>query len=239
VQPPATRANLLLMRLPEVDRAALTRVATLESYPLSVRVLKADTASEYAFFPTTCVISLVRTLKDRSTIEVGLVGKEGMVGVDVFLDGEIQPNDAVIQGAGETLRVSAVDLRKLFAKRPAIQTELLRFTNGFIRQLAQTVACNRLHEIEPRLARWLLMMDDRTGGGAMKLTQRFLSHMLGSRTAGINEAVQRLEAKGVIVHRRQNIEIIDRPGLEKLACECYETVRRDFAQRLEASDPRD
>ena len=221
------------MRLPAADRAAMLRASTLQTYKLSDTLLKANTYSEFAFFPTTCAISLVRTLADGGTVEVGLVGREGVIGVDVFLDGEPQPNDAIVQGAGDALRLTSADLQKLFTQRPAVRAELLRFTSAFIRQLSQTVACNRLHEIQPRLARWLLMMDDRVGhGGGMKMTQKFLSHMLGSRTAGINEAVQSLENAEVIAHKRQEIRVIDRPGLEGLACECYEVVRLDVAGRL-------
>ena len=221
------------MRLPAADQAAVLRAATLQTYKLSEMLLEANSYSDFAFFPTTCAISLVRTLGDGGTVEVGLVGNEGVIGVDVFLDGEPQPNDAIVQGAGAALRISSADLQKLFTQRPALRAELLRFTSGFIRQLSQTVACNRLHEIQPRLARWLLMMDDRVGhGGGMKMTQKFLSHMLGSRTAGINEAVQSLQSAGVIAHKRQEIRVNDRPGLEGLACECYEVVRLDVAGRL-------
>ncbi|GAC1396273.1 MAG: Crp/Fnr family transcriptional regulator [Thermoanaerobaculia bacterium] len=223
----ATRtANGVLATLSTADRQATLLHSTHETYALGAVLLSAGHRSESAFFPTTCVISLVRTLNDGATIEVGLIGNEGVAGIDIVLDAETQPNDVIVQGAGSAWRIPASDLRTLFSELPTLHTALLRFTNTFITQIAQTVACNRLHPVEQRLARWLLMMDDRVGDGGVRLTQGYVSKMLGARTASVNEAVQSLEAAGAIAHRRQLLTIIDRTRLERIACECYETVRR-------------
>jgi CRP-like cAMP-binding protein len=143
-----------------------------------------------------------------------------------------QLNDGIVQGAGSAWRMSAEHLLVRFQRNRELQRQLLRFTDAFITQVSQTAACNRAHDMEPRLARWLLMMQDRVAAPQIHLTQQFLARMLGARTASVNEAVQKLEAAGLIGHRRQEISILDREGLERAACECYGIVRRVYNQAL-------
>lgn len=228
----AREDNALLAALPARERNEAHRASELFTLNFGARILEANTRSEHAFFPIRGVISLVRTLSSGPTVEVGVVGNEGMVGVDIFMDAPTQLNDAVVQGEGSAWRVTAEYLLARFQRNREMRRQLLWFTNAFIAQISQTAACNRAHDMEARLARWLLMMQDRVAAPQIRMTQQFLAHMLGARTASVNEAVQKLEAAGVIGHRRQEITILDREGLERMACECYAIVRRVYERAI-------
>ena len=224
--------NALLAALPVRERNAAHKSSTLFVLDFGATILEANTRSEFAFFPIRGAVSLVRHMSTGLTVEVGVVGNEGLVGVDIILDAPYQLNEAIVQGAGSAWRMPAEDLLARFRRNREVHRQLLRFTDAFMTQISQTAACNRAHDMEQRLARWLLMMQDRVAAPQLRLTQQFLSQMLGARTATVNEAVQKLEAAGVIGHRRQEITIVDREGLEKMSCECYEIVRRVFEQSL-------
>jgi len=228
----AREDNALLAALPTRERNAAHRASQLFALEFGATILQANTRSEHAFFPIRGVVSLVRRLNEGPTVEVGVVGNEGMVGVDIFMGAPTQLNDAIVQGAGSAWRMSAEHLLVRFQHNREWQRQLLRFTDAFITQVSQTAACNRAHDMEARLARWLLMMHDRVAEPQIRMTQQFLARMLGARTASVNEAVQKLEAAGVIGHRRQEIAVVDRKGLERMACECYAIVRRVYEQSL-------
>ena len=228
----AREDNALLAALPTRERNEAHRASELFTLEFGATILEANTRTEHAFFPIRGAISLVRHLTGRQTIEVGVIGNEGMVGVDIFMGAPMQLNDAIVQGEGSAWRMSAEYLLVRFQRNREMQRQLLRFTNAFITQVSQTAACNRAHDMEARLARWLLMMQDRVAAPQIRMTQQFLAHMLGARTASVNEAVQKLEAAGVIGHRRQEISILDREGLEQMACECYAIVRRVYDQAI-------
>lgn len=174
--------------------------------------------------------SCVRHLEDGSIIEVGVVGFEGLIGVESIFGAEAQPNQVTAQIAGEVIRFDLDIVSKSFVEDSTFRALVLKFTNAFMIQIGQTAACNRRHPLEQRLARWLLMVADRTPSTPIGLTQEFLAQMLGVRTAGVNEAVSVLTASGLIRHRRQSIEIIDRPGLEAMTCECYASVKACYAR---------
>ena len=226
----AREDNALLAALPTRERNEAHRSSELFTLKFGATILTANTRSAYAFFPIRGAVSLVRTLRSGPTIEVGLIGNEGMVGVDIFMGAPVQLNDAIVQGEGSAWRMTAEYLLARFQRHGQMQRQLLRFTDAFITQISQTAACNRAHDMEPRLARWLLMMQDRVAAPQIRMTQQFLALMLGARTASVNEAVQKLEAAGVIGHRRQEISVLDREGLERMACECYAIVRRVYEQ---------
>lgn len=228
----AREDNALLAALPARERNVAHRSSKLFTLDFGTTLLAAGTRSEHAYFPIRGVISLVRRLSSGPTVEVGVVGNEGMVGVDIFMGASVQLNDAIVQAEGSAWRMSAEDLLNRFQRNRDMQRQLLRFTDAFITQVSQTAACNRAHDMEPRLARWLLMMQDRVAAPQIRMTQQFLAHMLGARTASVNEAVQKLEAAGVIGHRRQEITVLDREGLERMACECYAIVRRIYDQAI-------
>ncbi len=228
----AREDNALLAALPTRERNDAHRSSQLFTLEFGAKILEANTRSRHAYFPIQGAVSLIRTLSSGPTVEVGVVGNEGMVGVDIFMDAPAQLNDGIVQGAGSAWRMSADHLLARFRRNGEVQRQLLRFTNAFINQVSQTAACNRAHDMEARLARWLLMMQDRVAAPQIRMTQKFLAHMLGARTASVNEAVQKLEAAGVIGHRRQEITVLDREGLEGMACECYAIVCRVYAQAI-------
>ena len=229
---PPDEDNALFSALPTRERNTAQRASKLFTLEIGETIIRRDTRPTHAFFPIVGAISLVRVFSDSETVEVGVVGREGMVGVDIFLGAATQLNDGIVQGAGSAWRMRAADLLAQFDRQREMHRQLLRFTNAFIIQVSQTAACNRIHAIEPRLARWLLMMHDRVPGPQVHLTQQFLGQMLGARTASVNEALQKLEAAGVVGHRRQKISIVDREGLERMACECYAIVQRVYDSSL-------
>ena len=224
--------NALLAALPTRERNDAHRSSQLFTLQFGAKILQANTRSKHGYFPIRGAVSLIRTLSSGPTVEVGVVGNEGMVGVDVFMGAPTQLNDAIVQGEGSAWRMTAEHLLACFRRNGEMQRQLLQFTNAFITQVSQTAACNRAHGMEARLARWLLMMHDRVAAPQIRMTQQFLAHMLGARTASVNEAVQKLEAAGVIGHRRQEISILDREGLEAIACECYAIVCRVYERSI-------
>ena len=228
----AREDNALLAALPTRERNDAHRSSQLFTLEFGAKILAANTRSQHAYFPIRGAVSLIRTMSSGPTVEVGVVGNEGMVGVDIFMGAPAQLNDAIVQGQGSAWRMSAEHLLARFRRNGEVQRQLLRFTNAFITQVSQTAACNRAHDVEARLARWLLMMQDRVAAPQIRMTQQFLGVMLGARTASVNEAVQKLEAAGVIGHRRQEISVLDRSGLEGMACECYAIVCRVYEQAL-------
>jgi CRP-like cAMP-binding protein len=228
----AREDNALLAALPTQERNDAHRSSQLFTLEFGAKILEANTRSQHAYFPIRGALSLLRPLISGPTVEVGVVGNEGMVGVDIFMGAPTQLNDAIVQGEGSAWRMNAEHLLARFRRNGEVQRRLLRFTNAFMTQVSQTAACNRAHGMEARLARWLLMMQDRVAAPQIRMTQQFLAHMLGARTASVNEAVQKLEAAGVIGHRRQEISILDRMGLEGMACECYAIVCRVYEQAL-------
>jgi CRP-like cAMP-binding protein len=230
--PVAQEDNALLAALPTRERNDAHRSSRLFTLEFGEKILQANTRSRHAYFPIRGALSLIRTLSSGSTVEVGVVGREGMVGVDIFMGAPPQLDDAIVQGEGSAWRMDAEHLLVRFHRNGEVQRQLLRFTNAFMTQVSQTAACNRAHGMDARLARWLLMMQDRVAAPQIRMTQQFLAHMLGARTASVNEAVQKLEAAGVIGHRRQEISILDRTGLEAMACECYAIVCRVYEQAI-------
>ena len=165
-------------------------------------------------------------VENRSTLEVGIVGSEGMVGIQVFLGATTSFNRALVQGAGTAMRMKVEALRK-HAKRSGVLSDLLlRYTHSLISQISQSAACNRFHKVDARLARWLMMTHDRLGSDKFRLTQKFISDMLGVRREGVTAAARALQKKNLIRYVRGLITVIDRPGLAAAACECYEIVKK-------------
>ncbi|HXA15805.1 MAG TPA: Crp/Fnr family transcriptional regulator [Thermoanaerobaculia bacterium] len=194
-------------------------------------LLLANQTTSHVFFPVSLVATLVRRLLDGSTIEVGMVGYEGAIGIEAMFGATAQPNDVIVLVEGTAIRIPAAAARAAFDKERGLRGLVLRFANAFTLQVGQSAACNWLHPLDRRLARWLLKVADRmaepkpNGKMEIELTQEFLASMLGARIAGINEAVSALTASGLIRHRRHVIEIVDRAALEAACCECYATVR--------------
>jgi CRP-like cAMP-binding protein len=183
---------------------------------------------EYVYFVNSGVVSLLAALENGATVEAGVIGPEGMAGISVILGADSTPNQALIQSAGEALRITSADIRTEFRKGGKLRDLLLRYTHTLFTQVAQTAACNRLHSIEQRLARWLLLTQDRVGRNDFVLTQDFLSRMLGVRRAGVSVAANTLRQSGLIDYHRGTMMVLDRQGLEKYSCECYAIVRDEY-----------
>jgi CRP-like cAMP-binding protein len=224
-------SNLLLDSLPATQRKALLARMEPVSLPIGTVLYRSGEQPEYAHFMTTGIASIVTFMADGAGAEVGLVGREGLVEAINLLGSASPPTTAFIQVEGSALRVRYAELQKDLFASGALIRRILQFVqcHGFI--LSQLAACNGLHEIEERLARWLLMVADRVESNKFYLTQEFLSEMLGIRRTSVSAAAGSLQKSGLIAYRRGNIQVLNRKGLEEAACECYPVVR-DLAAHI-------
>jgi CRP-like cAMP-binding protein len=224
--PASTRpvGNWLLDALPEEEYERLVNDLQPVS-DLGAVVYESGSQMEYVYFPTTSHVSLLYTMINGVTAEMGLVGNEGVVGIALFMGGDTTPNRAVVQGGGAAFRLTAKSLHSEFTRGGEFQHLLLRYTQALITQISQTAVCNRLHSVEQRLCRWLLMTHDRVQSDQLEMTQEFISNMLGVRREGVTHAARNLQEKGLISYVRGHIKILDRPKLEAHVCECYQVVR--------------
>ena len=177
------------------------------------------------YFPSLSLVSLLTLVEGHLALEVGLVGREGMVGFPLALGVDVSPVRALVQGAGPALRMDAARFRKELRSSPPLQGELNRYVHTMMAQISQTAGCNRFHVVEARLARWLLMTRDRMRSGDFRMTQEFLSHMLGVRRVGVTEAASALQRQKLIEYSRGNIRILDHRGLEAACCSCYGIIK--------------
>ncbi|MDQ3809257.1 MAG: Crp/Fnr family transcriptional regulator [Chloroflexota bacterium] len=185
------------------------------------------------YFPLDCLISLTVTMRDGRTAETGLVGRLGVVGINAFMGGrETTQTEYVIQTDGEAVWVPAAPLRKEFNRNQVLRDVLLRYTQAVIAQASQNAACNGLHKLEQRFARWLLEVRDRIGSDDLWLTHELISDMLGVRRAGIGALSGKFEERGLIVQGRGRTQIIDAQELEAAACECYGVMREEYDRLL-------
>jgi CRP-like cAMP-binding protein len=218
--------NLLLAALPENQYQRL--LPHLEPFVLehSKILYEIGEAIKYCYFPFDAVVSLVTQMEDGKIVEVGLVGNEGMTGLPFILGQKKSAERAIVQIPNGGVRAKADVILKEFMRGDGLHAILLRYLNSLLRQVAQTAACNASHTIEERLSRWLLMCHDRVASDQINLTQEFIAEMLGTRRATVNVGAINLQSAGLIKYNRGRIQILDRPGLEGFACECYEAVRR-------------
>jgi CRP-like cAMP-binding protein len=223
--------NWLLDALPDEDFDRLLSDLEPTSFSLGEVIYESGGQMNHAYFPTTFHASLLYTMINGATAEMGLVGNEGVLGVALFMGGDTTPNRAVVQGSGNALRLPAMRMRLEFNRGGHFQQLLLRYTQGLLTQISQTAVCNRLHTVEQRLCRWLLMTHDRTRSDQLQMTQEFISNMLGVRREGVTHAAQALQQRGLISYARAHIKILNRARLETCVCECYKVVR-DEHKRL-------
>jgi CRP-like cAMP-binding protein len=224
--------NQLLAALPGDERAHVRTL--LEPVFIEAReTLYLPTQPvDQVYFPETVVVSLVTTLQNGSTVEIGTVGREGMAGLPAFLADDSTSLRAVVQISGLAHRASAKTLADIAAPGRALYGLLLRYTQAFLTQVAQTAACNGQHLVEQRCARWLLMTCDRVDGDEFGLTHEFLAFMLGVRRAGVTVALRALKDGGLIDYSRGKMKIVDREGLQAASCECYRVVRGQYERLL-------
>jgi CRP-like cAMP-binding protein len=178
-----------------------------------------------AYFPITCVASLVCSMEDGSTTEVALAGNDGILGTSLFLGGSSQMARAVIGISGEAFRMDARFLKAQFMRAGLFHNVLLRYTSALITQISLTAACNRNHTLEKRLCRWLLLVHDRTNSNELVITQEFMANLLGGRRETVTVAAGRLQDAGLIQYSRGRLRIVDRKKLEETSCECYQAVK--------------
>ncbi|HKG90724.1 MAG TPA: Crp/Fnr family transcriptional regulator [Gemmatimonadaceae bacterium] len=228
--------NRLLGALPESDLARLAR--SLERIALEPRAVlfDPDRPIEHVYFPEDCVGSIVGIMADGSAVETATVGREGMIGLPVYLGDGRTSAQAFCQVPGEALRMEARRFRRELERGGPLLSLLNRYTQALISQIAQSSACNRLHPLRQRCARWLLQTRDCVGRDEFAFTHQFLSQMLGVRRSTVTELAGELERAGLIRNRYGRIIILDRDGLEGTACECYRIIRREFERLLEGRE---
>jgi CRP-like cAMP-binding protein len=224
--------NMILGALPLKEYKRLLPHLELISLPLDVSLYRSGETIDYVYFPGDGVVSLVTKMRDGTNIEVGLIGNDGMVGIPVLLGNDIAFEEAIVQIAGSAMRMRTDIFKKsLKLNHNPLLTELLLYTRTLMRQVSQTAACNRLHTVEERLSRWLLMCHDRMEADEVPLKQEFISNMLGVRRASVGGAASGLQAKGLIRYSRGRINILKRLELEKNSCECYRAVAGEAERR--------
>ena len=220
--------NRVLAALPSLEYKKL--LPDLEPIPLifGAKVFEPGEIIRHVYFPTSGIVSLLATTEENSTLEVGIVGNEGMVGVPAFMRVKTSRTLAVVQGAGSALRMKVGVFRKTLDNGSALPLLLLSYTHSMLTQISQAAVCNRFHPIDARLARWLLMTGDRMGDDEFQVTQEFLSNMLGVRREGVNRAAASLQRKKLVRYSRGTLTILKRTGLEAVACECYKIIKDEY-----------
>jgi len=225
---PQPLTNRLLRQLSPDDLERLRPSFEYMTYAEYEPIVNPHEPMKYVVFPQSCLASLVTVLEDGSSVEGGSVGREGMVGIPAILDVLTTPIQTVIQVAGDAIRVEVPVVKELYRSSIPFQSLANRYVHTLFVIAAQSAACNRKHQVVARLARWLLMSSDGVGRDDVGITHEFLATMLGVRRSGVTEAAQNLQGRGLIDYKRRGVRILDRPGLEQAACECYRVVKNEY-----------
>ena len=230
--PHSPNQNHLLAALPTAEFDPLA--AHLELVPMALGEILYEPGEklQYAYFPTTCIVSLHYVMESGASAESAGVGNEGVVGISLFMGGDTTPSSAVVQTAGHAYRLRGSLLKQEFNRAGLMQRLLLRYTQALMTQMSQTAACTRHHSVEQQLCRWLLQTLDRLPTNELIMTQELVAGMLGVRREGITEAAGKLQNAGFIRYRRGHISVLDRSGLEEHACECYAVVKQELHRLL-------
>jgi CRP-like cAMP-binding protein len=218
--------NLILLGLPADELTTAFRKLEFVDLPTHTVLHEAGEPITYAYFINSGLGSVLNVMSDGKSVEVGLAGKEGFVGLPLIVGLSTSPTQVVMQVGGSAHRMSAADFKEVLSRSPVLEKNLNRYAQTLGMQATHVAACNRLHEVDERLARWLLMSQDRLGGDIVPLTQEFLAHMLGTRRASVTVAAGILQKAGLITYNRGSVRIDDRSGLEDAACECYASIRQ-------------
>ncbi len=222
-----TLSNKLLAALPTEEYHRLHPHLTPIELSLGEVIYESGGELRHVFFPSTAIVSLLYLMENGASAEIAVVGKDGLVGVALFMGGESMPNRAVVQSAGLAYELPGHVLKAEFRRGEALQRLLLRYTQALLTQMAQTAVCNRHHTVDQQLCRWLLLSLDRLPTSELAMTQELIANMLGVRREGVTEAAGKLQKADLIRYSRGHIEVLDRPGLERQACECYQVVRTE------------
>ena len=224
--------NQLLDALPRSDYERVAPGLEHVQLKLGDVLYESGARLRHVYFPTTAIISLLYVMEDGASAEIAVVGNEGVLGISLFMGGETTPSRAVVQSAGYAFRLKAELLKDEFGRFGPTMQLLLRYTQALITQMAQTAVCNRHHSVDQQLCRWLLLCLDRLESNELSMTQELIANMLGVRREGVTEAAGKLHAAGLIDYSRGRITVLDRPGLEKRSCECYQVVKAEFDRLL-------
>jgi len=223
----AAPANRLLAALPKKEYQRLRLQLKTVSLEFGKVLYEPGDIIRRVYFPNDSIISLLSAVAARSTLEVGIVGNEGVAGLGVFMGVNTSRTVALVQGAGSAMSMTAASFRKEANRLGTMHRLLHRYTHSLMTQISQSSACNRFHNVDARLARWLLMSSDRMGSGEFRLTQDFMSNMLGVRREGVNQAAGELQKHKLIGYSRGMLKILDRPGLEAVSCQCYGIIKAE------------
>lgn len=224
--------NKILASLPSKEYNRLLPHLTPVSLPSGETLYNTKDRIKHVYFVNGAVVSLVTHMKEGTSVEVGLVGNEGMVGLSIVMGDDVAQNHAIVQIPDGAMRMETGQLLKELKRGGQLQSLLLRYSLVLLKQVSQTAACNRNHHLGERLARWMLLCQDRVGGSEIRLTQEFIAQMLGTRRSRVSEAAIILQTAGLIRYSRGIITILDREGLEEYACECYKVVKDEFNRLL-------
>jgi len=224
--------NHLLAALPAAEFERLSPHLEPILLPLGEMLYEPGDQLQYAYFPTTAIVSLHYVMESGASAETAGVGNEGVVGIALFMGGDTTPSSAVVRTAGHGYRLAGNLLKQEFNRAGLMQRLLLRYTQALMTQMNQTAACNRHHTVEQQLCRWLLLTLDRVSSRELIMTQELVANMLGVRREGITEAAGKLQRAGIIRYRRGHIAVLERSGLETHACECYAVVRKELTRLL-------
>jgi CRP-like cAMP-binding protein len=225
----------LIAALPRAERGRLLALCVPVQLELAQVLCEQGQPCRHVYFPTTSFVSLIARVDEAHSLEVGMAGREGMLGVQLALGVSREPLKALVQGAGTAWRASAAALREELARNAPLQQGLLRYASVLMAQRARASACLRFHEIGPRLARWLLMSQDRAHADQFPMTQEFLASMLGVRRVGVTGAAGDLQRRGLIRYHRGEMAVLDRAGLLTAACSCYAADLQVYEQALTAA----
>jgi CRP-like cAMP-binding protein len=231
---PDPKLNHLLAALPGAQFAHWLPQLELVAMPLGKVLYESGAKMTHVYFPTTSIVSLLSVMENGASAEIAVVGNEGIVGVSLFMGGGSTPSRAVVQSAGEGLRLKATLMMQEFNRFGPVLHLLLRYTQALITQMAQTAACNRHHSLDQQLCRWLLLSLDRLKSNQLVMTQELIANMLGVRREGVTGAAGNLHRAGLIEYERGRITVLDRPALEQRSCECYAVVKHEYDRLLPA-----
>jgi len=227
-----SRLNHLLGALPDEDFVRIKSQLEYIKLPLGKVLYESGDKMSHVYFPTTAIISLLYIMENGGTAEIGIAGNNGLIGMALYMGGETTSSRAIVQSGGDAVRMTAADLRAEFARGGLFQDLLLRYTQSLMTQISQTAVCNRLHTIQQQLCRWLLINHDQLPADKLVMTHDLIANMLGVRREGVSQAAGRLQELGVIKYSRGTIYIVDRKGIESVACECYQVVSNEYDRLL-------
>ncbi|WP_197418234.1 Crp/Fnr family transcriptional regulator [Paucibacter sp. KCTC 42545] len=230
--PSLLRKNRLLDALPEPEWLRMLPHLEKVDLPLGTVLYEPGSTLSHVYFPTSAIVSLLYVMQNGASAEIAVVGFEGLLGISLFMGGDSTPSRAVVQSAGQGLRMKAQAIKDEFKRSGPVMQLLLRYTQALITQMSQTAVCNRHHSLDQQLCRWLLLSLDRLRSNELVMTQDLIANMLGVRREGVTESALKLQRAGLIRYARGHISVLDRPGLEQRSCECYAVVKDEYERLL-------